>query len=191
MKLAKYCGRFDWKRLLKTSLSKSQKVLPYVFVFDDAFGLKTHMMKPFPSQNLPIDERIFNYRLSRARRVIENTFGLAASRFRIFRRPIIANVAKAKVVTKAVVTLHNFLMSRNFSNAHQYCPRNYIYHENATGFASGELRSNENDILGLQPLGRVESNNYSLDASSVRQGFRSTLSQRGQLNGNGNKSVEV
>ena len=76
-------------------LPNSGKTLPFVFVGDDAFGLKKHLMKPFPLQNLPLDQRVFNYRLSRARRVIENTFGIAASRFRVFRRPIIANVKKS------------------------------------------------------------------------------------------------
>ena len=45
----------------------SLKLYPYVFVADDAFGLKPHMLKPYPSQNLPIEQRIFNYRLSRTR----------------------------------------------------------------------------------------------------------------------------
>ena len=67
-------------------------------------------MKPYPDQYLPLDERIFNYRLSRARRVIENTFGIAATRFRVFRRPIIAPEKKVILITKAVVALHNFLM---------------------------------------------------------------------------------
>ena len=33
------------------------------FVADDAFGLKKHMMKPYPNQNLPLDQRVFTYRL--------------------------------------------------------------------------------------------------------------------------------
>ena len=92
-------------------LPNSTTILPYVFVGDDAFGLKTHMMKPYPLQNLSLEERIFNYRLSRARRAIENVFGIATSRFRIFRRPIIAKVEKVVSITKAVVALHNYLIS--------------------------------------------------------------------------------
>ena len=117
-----------------------------VFAADDAFGLKRHTMKPFPTQNLPIDERMFNDRLSRARRVIENAFGIAATRFRIFRRLIIPNVEKVKVITKAVVALHNFLMSHNSSNAHRYCPIIYTDQERETRIASGEWRDEENDI---------------------------------------------
>jgi hypothetical protein len=140
------------------------------------------MLKPFPTQNLPVDERVFNYRLSRARRVIENAFGIAATRFRILRRPIIANVEKVKVLTKAVVALHNFLMSNNSANAHRYCPINYTDQERGTGITSGEWRNEENDILGLQPLGQVGSNNYSLDASLVRQGFKEYFNSEGAVN---------
>ena len=91
-------------------LPDSNKQIPFVFVADDAFRLKTHLMKPFPSNNLPLDQRVFNYRLSRARRVIENTFGIVASRFRVLRRPIIASVGKVFLITKAIVALHKFLM---------------------------------------------------------------------------------
>jgi hypothetical protein len=73
-------------------------------------------------------------------------------------------------------------MSNNSANAHRYCPINYTDQERGTGITSGEWRNEENDILGLQPLGRVGSNNYSLDASLVRQGFKEYFNSEGAVN---------
>ena len=40
------------------------KMLPYVFVGDEAFPLKKNLLRPFPGRNLPNDEALFNYRLA-------------------------------------------------------------------------------------------------------------------------------
>lgn len=77
------------------------KCYPYVFVADDAFQLQIHMLKPYGRLGNDRAMKIFNYRLSRARRIIENTFDIAAARFRIFRRPIIAKVEAVILFTKA------------------------------------------------------------------------------------------
>ena len=59
--------------------------LPYVFVSDEAFPLKSYMMRPYSARDLNLKRRIFSYRLNRARRIVENEFGILLPRFRILR----------------------------------------------------------------------------------------------------------
>ena len=61
---------------------------PYFLIGDEAFALKQWMQSLISGRELPEDQRIFNYHLSCARRVIENAFGILAARWRIFCRPI-------------------------------------------------------------------------------------------------------
>ena len=55
--------------------------MPFVVASDDAFPLHNNLMKPYPLSNLSSEQRVFNYRLSHARRVVENVFGIFAKRF--------------------------------------------------------------------------------------------------------------
>ena len=49
--------------------------------------------------------------------MVENAFGIATSRFRVFRRSICAKVETALDIAKVVIILHNFLMAdRKFSH---------------------------------------------------------------------------
>ena len=66
-------------------------------------------MKPFPMRGLTTEQRIYNYRLSRARRVVENAFGILANRFRIFQTAINLAMYKVDTVVLACCVLHNYL----------------------------------------------------------------------------------
>lgn len=83
--------------------------IPYYIVGDEAFPLKDYLMRPYPGKHLSKAQQIFNYRLSRARRVIENTFGILVSRWRIFEGPIIATLENIEKYIVAAVSLHNYL----------------------------------------------------------------------------------
>lgn len=84
---------------------------PYVLVADDAFPIKPYIMKPFPFRNMEKDQRIYNYRLSRARRIVENVFGICAARFRILRRAIDVRPENVTTIVMAICSLHNFLIT--------------------------------------------------------------------------------
>ena len=60
------------------------EITPYVFLGDNAFALKGFMVKPFSQQGLTGERRVYNYRHSRARMILENLFGILAKRWRIF-----------------------------------------------------------------------------------------------------------
>ena len=54
--------------------------LPYFLVGDEISRLKTYLMRPYPGSTLTKKKSVYNYRHSRARRVIENSFGILVSR---------------------------------------------------------------------------------------------------------------
>ena len=98
------------------SVQSAQKV-PYFLVGDDAFPLCSWLMKPYsPGTStlncLPMSQRVFNYRLSRARRVVENSFGILAQRWRCLLTALQQEVNNAQDIIKCSVLLHNFVLSR-------------------------------------------------------------------------------
>lgn len=86
---------------------------PYVFVGDEAFALSKTMMRPYPRRDLNVTRRTFNYRLCRARRYIECTFGILANKWRIFHRPINVNTDLINDIIKSACILHNFVRDKD------------------------------------------------------------------------------
>uniref|UniRef100_A0A3B3T7P1 DDE Tnp4 domain-containing protein n=1 Tax=Paramormyrops kingsleyae TaxID=1676925 RepID=A0A3B3T7P1_9TELE len=83
----------------------------YVMVSDAAFPLKPYLMRSYPGKNLSHQKRIFNYRLSRARMVVENAFGILSSRWRIFHRKINLLPEHMDTLVMAACILLNFLIA--------------------------------------------------------------------------------
>lgn len=83
-----YSGQLKVPEAKALSQSLKEVPVPYVFVADEAFSLGKNVMRPFPSKGLTAPKRIFNYRLSRARRFVECVFGIMSNKWRILNRPI-------------------------------------------------------------------------------------------------------
>lgn len=95
-----------------------QRSIPYCIIGDDAFALSHTLMKPYPrSTNLSVKQQIFNYRLCRARRVVENAFGILSTRFRIFTRPMNTNLKTTESIVICCCALHNFLRPESLVSA--------------------------------------------------------------------------
>ena len=83
--------------------------LPHVIVGDEAFPIKRNLMRPYSGRDLTDENSIFNYRLSRARRIVANAFGLQAARFRLYHRKIPLDPENIDKVVLATCALHNFI----------------------------------------------------------------------------------
>ena len=90
-------------------LPGDDRPVSYLVVADEAFGLRENVMKPFPYRDLQKEHRIYNYRLSRARRCVENAFGILANRWRLFLTAIPLQPDKVETLVMAGVALHNML----------------------------------------------------------------------------------
>ncbi|KAM4029985.1 uncharacterized protein ACNLHF_022083 [Anomaloglossus baeobatrachus] len=96
--------------------------LNFTFIADEAFPLQKNVLRPYPHVSLNVFRRIFNYRLSRARRVVENAFGILSSRFRIFHTAINLKLDSIDRVIQACCVLHNLLRKMD---VHQYTPAGF------------------------------------------------------------------
>ena len=132
--------------------------IPYYFAGDDAFPLEANIMKPYSQRNLSEEKRVFNYRLSRGRRVSENVFGIYQSIFRVFSTTLCVKRESAVQIVLTTTALHNYLRSKAQA---RYIPMDSVDQEDCNRNVNegswrrevpgGQLSSIPNSRKGRQP----------------------------------------
>ncbi|GFS03054.1 protein ALP1-like [Elysia marginata] len=156
-------------------IEQSGNKMPFVFVADDAFAMTENLSKPYAGNNLDHDQRVFNYRLSRARRVSEIAFGIMSSRFGVFRRPIQLAPETAATITLACCYLHNFLRKKS----KHYLRAGAVDLEDANhDVHPADWREEEHQ---LENLGTCRSRNIGAVVRGVRDSYRQYFCTQGRV----------
>ena len=93
-------------------ITQGGRDVPYFILADDAFALKTWLMKPYGRRMLTREEKIAKYRISKGMRVVENAFGILVSRFRVMRTTTELPPTTVREVVFTCVVLHNIPRSQ-------------------------------------------------------------------------------
>ncbi|KAJ8944582.1 hypothetical protein NQ314_009453 [Rhamnusium bicolor] len=76
---------------------------------DEAFPLKSNLMKPYSRNQLTNERRMFNYRISRGRKSVECAFGMLTSKFALLQTPTSLRTDKIDIIAQSMCVLHNFI----------------------------------------------------------------------------------
>lgn len=174
----------------KPSAVAGGRILPYCLVGDEAFPLKPYLLRPYPGKNgLTSEQDIFNYRLSRARRFIENTFGILASQWRIYRKPIIASPENVKLMVQATVCLHNWIRKDDIDK-NTYVSAGMVDEINPDDPSSstlGSWRRIFEDGCAFRDIGHCGSNTSARNCIQMRDEFCNFFCNEGQVSWQNNR----
>ena len=99
-----------------------------------------NLLKLYGGDRLDRCQKIFNYRLSRARRVSENAFGILAAKYGVLQRAIQLSPEKNTLITMTCCYLHNFLRKKS---RHYLAPGTIDWEDVNHEVHAGEWRASE------------------------------------------------
>ena len=152
--------------------------LPYVCTGDDAFPRTAYMMKPYPQENLSLEKRIFNYQLSRMKRISENAFGILVNCWRVFRKPFFLEPEKVKAITLALLTLYNWLRKESDIDKVYFSPTVNREYAETGEIIEGSWRK---EILteSWKSLSNTRAHNPANEAKTIREEFTDYITNEG------------
>lgn len=142
-------------------LPNSDVILPHVVLGDEAFPLMENLMKPYPRSQSLVDhsKAIFNYRLSRARRIVENAFGILTHRFGIYNTPIHLNSDTLEYAVTATCIIHNLLADAKVP------PK----------------RKTNDEVIDLEDIQPFDDSESTKEPTEIRNKFREYFNSVGQV----------
>jgi hypothetical protein len=147
----------------------------FVFIGDEAFSLGEHFLKPYAQRELDRDKKVFNYRLSRARNVVENAFGIIASRFRILHTAINMKPEHVCYAILAICVLHNYLRASSSS----YLSLSEVDREDTVSgtVQLGDWRTNSVQLVNLQRRNTAAT----FQAKQNRENYKNYFNSEGRV----------
>ena len=144
-------------------LPGSDRQLPYFLLGDDAFPMRTWLMKPYSRRTVSRPQKIFNYRLSRGRRVVENAFGILSQRYQCFLTTMRQRPETVTTIVLACCCLHN--LSRIW---YPHVQRGLVDEEDANNVVQdGAWRRNVRQLHDGEPV----SGNTSLAVAKLQRAY--------------------
>ncbi|KYN11043.1 hypothetical protein ALC57_16822 [Trachymyrmex cornetzi] len=164
------------------SFYRGGPLLPYCIVGDEAFPLKSYLLRPFSGKdNLSAERCIYNYRLSRARRVIENCFGILVSQWRIYRKSIISSVETTMKIVQATICLHNWLRKSDIEQTNNILPGMLNREMTEDDYIRGSWRTVMEDGCAFMNISRCSTNTSARDAMLIRDEFCKYFNDEGSV----------
>ena len=94
-------------------LPGSEENVSFVIIGDEASPFKPYLSKAYPTRTTDDRTRIYNYRLSRGRRIVANAFGIPASGFGVLKSQLHWIPQKQSLLSWQFVPLHNCPRCKN------------------------------------------------------------------------------